>query len=524
MVAHGPQVVLSGAARRRHAQASCPQAWLRHDGGLLPLAVRFPNRTKIVATLGPSSNSPEMIRSLMRAGVDVFRLNAAHSDHDSMAREIRSVRRIARQLRQGIGVLVDLQGPKIRVGPLEGAEPIWLKRGERLVISTIRDVTGRGSRGEQCARIGCGYSGLASDVRAGDRILLDDGNIELRTEGVRGTEIETTVVYGGLLKQFKGINVPGSRVSMRSLSRKDLTDLSVALAAGADFIAQSFVRSADDVRDLKRRIVAAGSDAQVIAKIERPEAVTELAAIVAAADGLMIARGDLGVELGAEAVPSLQKRIIRACNEACKPVITATQMLESMVTNPRPTRAEASDVANAIYDGTSAVMLSGETASGRHPLQAVQTMERITRETETDLFTQWQYLRRRRTPGAGSEAQSVAAATVRAAAYAALESDAKLIAVFTETGSTAELLSGERTPTRLIAFTPHDRTVQRLSLTWGVVARRVFRARTSHEMALEGERRLRATGVVKAGDRIVVVCGSIRARGMTNMMTIRSVE
>lgn len=483
--------------------------------------MRVPHRTKIVATIGPASQAEETVEQLVKAGVDVFRLNCAHTDHRALQRNIRTIRRVARRLKAMTGVLVDLQGPKIRVGPLVEAEPIWLRRGQRLTISTAEGVVGKaGAEGEE-TRVGSGYEGLARDVKAGARVLLDDGALELKVLAVEGTEIRTRVVYGGLLKQYKGINLPGSKVSAASLSTRDLDDLRCAVANGADFIAQSFVKSADDVRRLRQEISAAGSKALAIAKIERPAAIDDLTAIVRVADGVMIARGDMGVELGPEAVPALQKRIIRLARDEKKPVITATQMLESMVNNPRPTRAEASDVANAIYDGTSAIMLSAETASGKYPLRAVKIADRIVRRTEQDMFQRWEYHRRRRR---SAEVGSVSVATVKAAAYAALEADAALIAVFTESGATAQLVSAEMTPTPVVAFTPFQETAQRLSLTWGVRALKVSRTRTSKEMTLDGERQLRDLGLVRRGDRIVVVFGTSRRQGMTNIMNIRNVE
>jgi pyruvate kinase len=481
-----------------------------------------PNRTKIVATLGPASRAVESIRDLIKAGVDVFRLNSAHSDHRTLVRDIQNVRSVARSLRAGVGVLVDLQGPKIRVGAFRDAEPIWLARGMPLVISTEPGVIGQARDDGGITRVGCGYRDLAKHVRAKERLLLDDGNIEVMVTKVSGNEIHTKVLYGGLLKQHKGINAPGADLSsMQSLSPKDRADLRVALDAGVDFIAQSFVRTADDVVRLKKLIADHGSDAFAIAKIERREATKNLAAIIEVADGIMVARGDMGVELGPEAVPALQKRIIRLCMEARKPVITATQMLESMITNPRPTRAEASDVANAIYDGTSAVMLSAETASGRHPIRAARFMEQIVRRTEEDMFSHWEYVRRRR---ASRAAVSVTMATAQAAAYAAHEAAAKLIAVFTESGRTAQILSAERTPTRVVAFTPFQRTVQRLTLTWGIVAVRSSRTRTSHEMTLEGERIIRDRGLAKKGERLVFLFGGTRMLGVTNIMKIGTIS
>ncbi len=480
----------------------------------------LPNRTKIVATLGPASMEEQTITEMARSGVDVFRLNCAHNDHKSLARAIRRVRKVARDERLGLGILADLQGPKIRVGPFADSQPIWLRSGDKLIISTEPGVVGSPPVEGEIARVGCGYRGLARDVKPRERILLDDGNIELRVVRVNGTEVLTKVVYGGLLKPYKGINLPFSKVSTKSLSKKDLGDLRCVLEHKVDFVAQSFVRSREDVELLRRHIEAAGADVSVIAKIERPEAVAEFDAILRVADGIMVARGDMGVEMGPEVVPAVQKKIIAQCLEVRKPVITATQMLESMVINPRPTRAEASDVANAIYDGTSAVMLSAETASGKHPVRSVRTMDKIIRRSEADIFSRWEYVRRRQ----ARAPRSVTLATVRAAAYAALESDAAVIAVFTESGRTAQLLAGERIPTRIYAFTPFQHTVQRLSLTWGILARKVSRARTSHEMTLEGERILREQGLASTGDRVVVVSGTVRQTGLTNTVNIRVLE
>ncbi len=478
-----------------------------------------PNRTKIVATVGPASESEARLRELAMAGVDVFRINAAHSKPAQIARMIRRIRRVDRSLKQGLGVLVDLQGPKIRVGPFEDAKPIWLKPGQRMVISTKPGVVGREPEGDGIVRIGTTYGNLAKDVRRQQRILLDDGYLELSVLEVAGTEIHTKVVHGGLLKPHKGINLPGSKMSRDALTKKDLQDLASALENEADYVALSFVRTAKDLRRLRRLVEKQGSDTRLIAKIERPEAIKNLDEITDAADGLMIARGDMGVEMGPEAVPALQKQIIRRAVEARMPVITATQMLESMVTNPRPTRAEASDVANAIYDGTSAVMLSAETAAGKYPVRAVRIMDRIIKQTEKDMFSSWDPSRRRRPIGGRT---SVTIATVRAAVHAALEADGKVIAVFSESGATAQVVAAERSPTRIVVFTPFQRTVRRLALVWGVRALKVSRARTSHEMTLEGERLLQEHGMASVGDRIVVVVGSSRQKGLTNVMNIRT--
>jgi pyruvate kinase len=479
-----------------------------------------PKRTKIVATLGPSSWDIRTIEDLIRSGVDVFRLNAAHLDRRGMERGVRTVRRAARKLGAGIGILVDLQGPKIRVGAFRDAEPIFLQRGQHLVISCEPGVVGAVGKDGQPARIGTPYVGLARDVQVGERILLDDGNIELRVRDVEGVEIHTRVVYGGLLKQHKGINLPGTAVSAASLSEKDLEDLDAAIELGADFVAVSFVRQADEIRKVKGIIGEHGGHTDVIAKIERPEAVQNIHELLEVSDAVMVARGDMGVELGAEAVPAVQKRIIRLALEARKPVITATQMLESMVTNPRPTRAEASDVANAIYDGTSAVMMSAETASGKYPVRVARIMARIARRTETDMFAEWEFSRRRRR---GARGLSVTMATVRAAAYAATLSEAKLVAVFTESGRTAQLIGAEQIATPIYAFTAFQHTVQRLSLAWGVRAVKLRRTRTVGEMVNEAEQILVDRGIIRVGETYVVVVGTSRRTGVANIMRLRTV-
>jgi pyruvate kinase len=368
--------------------------------------------------------------------------------------------------------------------------------------------------------VGTSYTNLAKDVKSGERVLLDDGNIELRVTKVRGTEVHTEVVYGGLLKQFKGINLPGSEVSAPTLSKKDIDDLKCVLDLKVNLVALSFVRTAGDVRQLKRYIEKAGSDVEIISKLERPEAVTNLDEILAESYGVMVARGDMGVELGPEAVPALQKQIIAQSLAQRKPVITATQMLESMITNPRPTRAEASDVANAIYDGTSAVMLSAETASGKYPVRSVEIMSSIVKRTEQDIFTNWQYNLNLRSQ---TTSQSTPVATVHAAAYGALEAGAKLIAIFTESGATARLMASERISTPFVAFTPHERTWQRLALSWGINSKRIPKRRTSYEMVDDGIKELYRSKLVKKGDRIVVVFGTQRQSGLTNIMNIREV-
>ena len=473
------------------------------------------NRTKIVATIGPASHTEEIIEDLVRVGVDVFRVNCAHASHDSIRRMVRRIRRVAKRLDAPVGILADLQGPKIRVGKLKNAEPIYLKRGMKVVIDCAVGVVGE-ARADGSVVIGTGYDRLAKDVSKSERILLDDGNLELKVTGVSGARITTKVVYGDMLIQSKGINLPGTKVSASCLSPKDLADLEVAIDAQVDFVALSFVREASDVHELRRHIQRMKGDVSIIAKIERPEAVKNLPAILEATDAVMVARGDMGVEMGPEVVPQVQKRIIELCNQSNKPVITATQMLETMISNPRPTRAEASDVANAIYDGTSAVMLSGETASGKYPVRTVRTMEKIVRSAEKQAVAMQD--RRRRL----SNHITPTEATVRAAAYAAFNTGARLIACYTETGSTSMQLAAERPPTHIVGFTPSRRTVQRMALVWGVIPRKVRPGRTSHALTIDGDRIMREEGLVKPGDHIVQIAGTVRQAGLTNTMSIRT--
>ena len=330
--------------------------------------IRVERRTRIVATVGPSSSSPEALRELLAAGVDVVRLNASHADEDFFRDIIPRVREIAAALRRNVAILLDLQGPKIRVG--EMAPGCELVAGAELTIAP-------GNFTGDAARVPCAYAGLAADVQAGDTLLLDDGLLGLEVLGVAGDEVRAVVRDGGILRSRKGINVPGRALSAPAFSEKDRADVAVCLPLGIDWVALSFVREAADVAHLRAALREMGGNLPIVAKIEKPQAVEALDEIIEASDGIMVARGDLGVEVPPERVPQLQKQIIARCNVMGRPVITATQMLESMMHNPRPTRAEASDVANAIFDGTDAVMLSGETAAGAYPIEAVKMMDRI---------------------------------------------------------------------------------------------------------------------------------------------------
>jgi len=466
---------------------------------------KISRKTKIVATLGPASSTPEMIAKLMNAGVDVFRLNFSHGESAQKQEIIRSIRMVSDRVGRQAGILADLQGPKIRTG-IMGGDAMLLTKGQAVIITT-RDVLGE--RGV----IPTTYPYLPHDVRPGSRILLDDGLLELKVVAIEGQEVHCLVTAGGLLKNNKGINLPGARVSAPSLTDKDIEDLGVALEAGVDFVALSFVRTAEDVERLKRLIYLQGKETPVIAKIERPEALRNFKKILHAADGVMIARGDLGVEVPAEKVPLYQKKIIKSCNEVGKTVITATQMLDSMVRNPRPTRAETSDVANAIIDGTDAVMLSAETASGDYPVEAVETMNRIARDVEAAGYWRTRESRIASTP-------SIAQAVAESACRAATSLSAKAIAVFTQSGSTAALISRFRPNLPILAFTRSREIQSRLSLSWGVIAIGIA-VMEEMDQAVKTVEDILLTMGYRKGDIIVIIMGiPIEARGSTNLMNV----
>lgn len=466
-------------------------------------------KTKIVATLGPSSSKPEQIAKLVDAGVDLFRLNFSHGANDDKARVIDIIRNVAERKKKAIGILADLQGPKIRTGRMENGA-ISLRKGDSISITTD-EVKGRPGL------ISTIYKALPTDVKPGSRILLDDGLIEFKVHCIEGNTVHCTVIEGGILKDLKGINLPGVNVSSPSLTQKDRIDLDFCLDKGVDYIALSFVRKAEDVVDIKRIIHERGLSIPVIAKIEKPEAIKNFGSILKVTDAIMVARGDLGVEINAEKVPLIQKNIIRACNEAGKPVITATQMLESMILHPRPTRAETSDVANAIIDGTDAVMLSGETASGGYPVEAVRTMVKIALDVERS------GLRSMLSTDPQKQGKSVATAVAEAACHAAAAVNAKVIAVFTQSGSTAALIAKNRPQLPIIAFAPDEDIRRRLSLYWGVRALPVgTMSNVDQQIALVDETLL-ASGVGKKGEVVVVTMGvPLGSHGSTNLMKVHT--
>jgi pyruvate kinase len=461
-----------------------------------------------VCTLGPASRSAEMIDRLMRAGMDVARLNFSHGTHEEHARTIAAIRSVSARHERPMAILADLSGPKIRTGKLEGGRKVELRAKRKFTLTTKR--AAGNARG-----VSTNYERLPREVRRGDRILLSDGLIELRVTGTTSREVHTVVVNGGELGEHKGINLPGASLKVSAVTPKDRRDLAFALAHGANYIAVSFVRSAADVEAARARIRAAGRDTPIIAKLEKPQAIENLDEILKAADGVMVARGDLGVEMSPEKVPVVQKQIIARARDFRLPVITATQMLESMTQNPRPTRAEASDVANAIFDGTDAVMLSAETATGLYPRETVAMMDRIICEAEAA----------RRTFHRPQPAEMNVAETIsEAICHAAEELRMKVIAVFTESGSTARLISKYRPRSPIVAFSPNQETRRRMSLLWGVLPRMIQPMRDIDGLAMLAEKRLREEKLVRKGDVVGLVAGTpLGTRGTTNFMKLHTV-
>jgi pyruvate kinase len=477
--------------------------------------VRF-SATKIVCTLGPASDQIDRLVALIRAGMDVARLNFSHGSHESHRETLQRLRTAAAETGEAISILQDLSGPKIRIGEIAGGT-VELESGQSLVLTT-EDIAGTRHR------VSTAYKALPRDVRPGNTILLDDGKISLVVESIEGDEVLCRVRNGGPLSSRKGMNLPGVRVSAPSLTAKDREDLAFGLSEGIDYVALSFVRSADDIVALRQLIleqIRPGRIVPIIAKIEKGEAVEAIDAIIEAADGIMVARGDLGVELPPEDVPLLQKMIVGKCNAAGKPVIIATQMLESMVLNPRPTRAEASDVANAVLDGADAVMLSAETSVGAYPVQAVQTMDDIIRRAET------RHADRLDAPASQDEGLSpVFDAVARAACMLARQLAPRAIVTITHSGVTALQLARYRPHARIIAVTDREHTLRRLNLVWGI--RGLLVAQLPHdidEAYAEVEEALKAAELVQPGDYVVYTAGlPLGARGYTNSLKVAEID
>ncbi len=465
-------------------------------------------RTKIVCTIGPSSEAPETIEKLIQAGLNVARLNFSHGTQEEHARKITAIREIAARLGKPVAVLQDLAGPKIRIGRFASG-PIRLKPGEEFIL-TARDVPG------DQREVSVTYKELPGDVQAGDALLLADGALELKVKTVRGDDIFCEVVVGGELSSSKGINLPSRSIRAPILTEKDLSDFAFGLQQGVDYAALSFVRTANDVQIARDFMKQQGREVPLIAKIEKHEALKNIDAIIAAVDGVMVARGDLGVEIPLEQVPFFQRQIITKANRAGKPVITATQMLKSMVDAPRPTRAEVSDVANAILEGTDAIMLSEESASGNYPVEAVQTMARIAMETEKNFpFTEW-------THKYEDEDKDEQMAVAQAACELAENVSAAALITLTQSGSTARFVAKHKPACPILAPTPNETTYRRLALVWGCLPVKLPVEEAIEPLMKCAMRAAGATGLVKAGDTAVITAGiPLQTSGITNLIKVQ---
>jgi len=480
-------------------------------------------KAKIVCTIGPASDGAGVLEQLIRSGMNAARLNFSHGTHATHGHAIKVIREAADRQGVAVAIIQDLQGPRIRVGDIDGALELTVGQSVRLRTMTLRSGGQIGARSvmasDRVQEIPVTYQALTRDIRPGAKILIDDGLVELTADRIVDGLVECTVVAGGRVTSHKGMNLPGTVVSAPTLTEKDREDLRFGVAQGVDYIALSFVRGAEDVLAAKKLIADCGGDVPVIAKIERQEAVTDLEAILAHADGVMVARGDLGVELGPEAVPVLQKRIIATANRHRRLVITATQMLESMTQHVRPTRAEASDVANAVFDGTDAVMLSAETAVGQYPVEVVQVMDRIVRAAEVE--TGPGFVRRASTE---NTCLTFEEAICLSASSAAAATGAHAIVAFSERGMTARLMSKQRPAAPIIGFTPFEPIRRRMALYWGLLPYTMVQIPTTDERVSEAERRLKTEGLVTAGQRLVILSGTrIGQPGGTNLMKLHEV-
>lgn len=465
-------------------------------------------RAKIVATLGPATDGPERTLELVRAGLDIARLNLSHGEHPDHEKRYVAVRDASNQTGRAVGILCDLQGPKIRTGRFADG-PVELTNGDTFTITT-KDVPGTKDI------VSTTFKGLPGDVRPGDRLLIDDGKIELRAVSVEGDNVVTTVVEGGICSNNKGINLPGVAVSVPALSEKDEDDLRFALRLGADLIAMSFVREPSDIDRAHEIMREEGRFVPVIAKIEKPQAVSNLRAIVDAFDGVMVARGDLGVEMPLEEVPIVQKRAVEICRRAAKPVIVATQVLESMIENPRPTRAETSDCANAVLDGADAIMLSGETSVGAWPLEAVKTMAKIIESTEEHGLERIRPL--------GTKPKTKGGAITAAAAEVGEQLDVKYLVTFTTSGDSAQRLARVRSKRPMLACTPFEATRNRLAVVWGVQTFLMPQVKHTDQMAKQVDEILLTSGLCEEGDQVVIVAGAPPGiPGSTNALRVHSV-
>lgn len=476
------------------------------------MSLELNRKAKIIATLGPSSDSYDVIQNLIIAGANVFRLNFSHGTHDYHKKLIEKVREASDFLKIPVAILQDLQGPKIRVQTFENGQ-VKLEHGAKFTL-TVREIVGNENI------VSVSYKTFNKDVKVKDWVLLDDGNLRLQVEKIEGTEVHCEVIFGGILKDKKGLNLPGAILSVPCLTEKDKKDLDFGLENNVDYVALSFVQKPEDVQELKKIITSKGRTTPIISKIEKPQAVEKIEEIIDYTDIIMIARGDLGVEMNTEEVPPIQKEIIKTCNRRGIPVITATQMLDSMIENPRPTRAEASDVANAILDGTDAIMLSGETAAGAFPIESVETMSNIVRLIEKNESPRWDLQRRR---------INVVYSSGFAIGYSACHSadlvDAKAIVCLTMNGITAKTISRFRPAKPIIALTPNPKTYRRVSLLWGVVSFLTEGLDGNVEEVLKKVfNELIEDDIVKKGDKIVLTAGlPFYEKLQTNMLRIEEI-
>ena len=471
-------------------------------------------RTKIVCTIGPSCNTEKGIENLLLHGMNVARLNFSHGSHKDHAQVIKHIRKVAKSHEYSIPVLMDLQGPKIRVGSMKNG-------GQVLKTGSIVTITGDKIEGTSKV-IPIDYSNLVREAEIGNRILLDDGLLEFKITSRHDKELKAEVIVGGLLKSRKGVNLPNVKISIPALTEKDIKDLEFGIEQDVDIIALSFVRSAKDIRDIVSRVRAAGSQAAIIAKIEKPEALEVIDEIIEECDGIMVARGDLGIEIPTEEVPMVQKTLIEKCRMAGKPVITATQMLDSMINNPRPTRAESSDVANAVIDGTDAVMLSGETAAGKYPMEAVNVMDKICRKVEenrTKLYNSLAFDKPEWKEKQVVESLSYSCVSI------AENVEAKVIGTLTNSGSPARRIAKFRPKAPIIAFTESQKVRRQLNLVWGVHSVRVDKIFDTDMGVKLMEEFLQENGFVKKGERAILTTGiPIAKRGSTNMIKVSTIE
>lgn len=476
-------------------------------------------KTKIVCTMGPNTNDKNIMMELAKNGMDVARFNFSHGDYVEHQSRLEILKEVRKELDRPVAALLDTKGPEIRTGVLKDGKKVSLKEGQTFTLTT-REIVGD----ETITHIN--YSGLNEDVAAGNKILIDDGLIELQVEKVDGTEIVCTVINGGELGEKKGVNVPNVKIKLPALTEKDKEDIRFGIKQGFDFIAASFVRTADCIREIKKMLDAEGSAIKVIAKIENAEGIENLDEIIAVADGIMVARGDMGVEIPAQEVPHIQKEIIRKCNEACKTVITATQMLDSMIRNPRPTRAEVTDVANAVYDGTDAVMLSGETAMGKYPVEALKMMVSIVEETEAYL----DYSAYRVRKVTEENMKNISNAVCSASVSTAHDIGSDYIIAPSITGFTSMMLSKWRPAARIIGMSPSTTTVRQMMLQWGVTPVWSRRAESTDELIENSLGELKSSEILKTGDLVVITAGIVtyarrhEAAAATNIMRVVSVD